>query len=122
VLVVDDHPQFVNVLEAILAVEQGLAVVGTAESGEEAIDLTGDLEPEVVLMDISMPAMDGFEATRRILAERPATKVIMLTGSNAAEDRAAARDAGAVGYVVKDRALEELGEAIRTAAGRRGLS
>jgi DNA-binding NarL/FixJ family response regulator len=122
VLVVDDHPQFVNVLEAILAVEPGLAVVGTAESGEEAIDLTGELEPEVVLMDISMPAMDGFEATRRILAERPATKVIMLTGSNAAEDRAAARDAGAVGYVVKDRALEELGEAIRTAAGRRGLS
>jgi DNA-binding NarL/FixJ family response regulator len=122
VLVVDDHPQFVNVLKAILAGEEGVFVLGSAEDGEEAIKLTRELEPEAVLMDISMPVMDGFETTRRILAERPATKVIMLTGSNAAEDRAEARDAGAVGYVVKDRALDELGEAIRTAAGRRGLS
>ena len=90
--------------------------------GQEAIDLTDELEPDVVLMDISMPVMDGFEATRRIVAAHPETRVIMLTGSNAQEDRAQARDAGAVGYVVKDRALDELGKAIRTAADRRGLS
>jgi DNA-binding NarL/FixJ family response regulator len=122
VLVVDDHEQFVNVLEAILAGEDGLAVLGRADNGADAVELTAELDPDVVLMDISMPVMDGFEATRRILAAHPDTKVIILTGSNAQEDRAAARDAGAVGYVVKDRVLDELGHAVRTAADRRGLS
>ena len=73
-------------------------------------------------MDISMPVMDGFEATRRVLAENPVRKVVMLTGSSSDEDRAAAEEAGAVAYVQKERILEELGPAIRTAAGRRGLS
>ena len=121
-LVVDDNLQFADVLTAILAGEEGLSVIGSALDGQEAIDLTEELEPDVVLMDISMPVMDGFEATRRIVAAHPETRVIMLTGSNTQEDRAQAREAGAVGYVVKDRALEELGEAIRTAADRRGLS
>jgi two-component system, NarL family, nitrate/nitrite response regulator NarL len=122
VLVVDDNPQFADVLTAILAGEEGLSVIGSALDGQEAIDLTEELEPDVVLMDISMPVIDGFEATRRIVAAHPETRVIMLTGSSTQEDRAQAREAGAVGYVVKDRALDELGEAIRTATDRRGLS
>jgi DNA-binding NarL/FixJ family response regulator len=122
VLVVDDHQQFVKVLKAILAGEDDLAVVGEAENGAEAIELTDQLDPDVVLMDISMPIMDGFEATRRIVAAHPDARVIILTGSNAQEDRTEARDAGAVGYVVKDKVLEELGDAVRTAADRPGLS
>ena len=122
VLLVDDHEQFVNVLKAILAGEDGLAVVGQADNGADAVELTDQLDPDVVLMDISMPVMDGFEATRRIVAAHPETSVIILTGSSAQEDRAEARDAGAVGYVVKDRVLEELGDAVRTAADQRGLS
>jgi DNA-binding NarL/FixJ family response regulator len=106
----------VSVLEAILADEQGVEVVGAAENGEEAVQVAGEQDPDVVLMDISMPVLDGFEATRRILADRPGTRVIMLTGSSSDEDRAAARQAGAVAYVQKERILEELGEAIRTAA------
>jgi DNA-binding NarL/FixJ family response regulator len=112
----------VTVLEAILVGEEDFAVLGTAENGEEAVRLTGLLEPDVVLMDISMPVMDGFEATRRILAANPERRVIMLTGSSSDEDRAAAHEAGAVAYVQKERILEELGEVVRAAAADRGLS
>ena len=116
VLVVDDHEQFVSVLEAILGGETDIEVVGTAENGEQAVELANELEPDVVLMDISMPVMDGFEATRRIVAEVPETRVVMVTGSSADEDRSQARHAGAVGYIQKERILEELGGAVRAAA------
>ncbi|HEX2504670.1 MAG TPA: response regulator transcription factor [Gaiellaceae bacterium] len=118
----DDHPQFTNVLRAILVGEEGVSVVGSAADGAEAVELTLRFRPDVVLMDISMPVMDGFEATSLILAESAETRVVILSGSNAAEDRARAREAGAVAYVVKDRALEDLSDAIRTAAARRELS
>jgi DNA-binding NarL/FixJ family response regulator len=116
VLLVDDHEQFVSVLEAILGGENDIDVVGTAENGEQAVELTHELEPDVVLMDISMPVMDGFEATRRIVSEVPDTRVVMVTGSSADEDRSQARNAGAVGYIQKERILEELGGAVRAAA------
>jgi DNA-binding NarL/FixJ family response regulator len=116
VLVVDDHEQFVSVLEAILGGESDIDVVGTAENGEQAVELAHELEPDVVLMDISMPVMDGLEATRRIVTEAPDTRVVMVTGSSAAEDRSQAQLAGAVGYIQKERILEELGRAVRAAA------
>jgi DNA-binding NarL/FixJ family response regulator len=122
ILVADDHRQFVDVLEAVLADEAGLALLGVAENGEQAVRLAAELGPDVVLMDISMPVMDGFEATRRILAERPSTKVIVLTGSSADEDRLQAHEAGAVAYIQKERILEELGETVRAAADSHGLS
>jgi DNA-binding NarL/FixJ family response regulator len=118
VLIADDHRLFAEALEAILASERAIEVVGRARNGAEALDLALELEPDVVLMDISMPVMDGVEATRRIRESRPDACVLMLTGSNAAADVDRARDAGAAGYVTKDRIASQLVEAILEAAGR----
>jgi DNA-binding NarL/FixJ family response regulator len=118
VLIADDHRLFAEALEAILSGESRIDVVGRARNGAEALELSLELEPDVVLMDISMPVMDGIEATRRIRESRPNACVVMLTGSSSAADVDRSRDAGAVGYVTKDRIASELLEAIVDAAGR----
>jgi DNA-binding NarL/FixJ family response regulator len=118
VLIADDHRLFAEALEAILSGESRIDVVGRARNGAEALELSLELEPDVVLMDISMPVMDGIEATRRIRESRPNACVVMLTGSSSAADVDRSRDAGAVGYVTKDRIASELLEAIVEAAGR----
>ena len=108
VLVVDDHVLFAEALSAMLDAEPSVEVVGLATNGADAVEQAERLEPDVVLMDISMPDLDGFEATRRILARRPATRVLIVTGSDASQDVAAAREAGAAGYVTKDQIGAEL--------------
>ena len=118
VLIVDDHRLFAEALEAILAAESTIEVVGRARNGAEALEMTLDLDPDVVLMDISMPVMDGVEATRRIREARPEACVLMLTGSNAVADVDRSRDAGAAGYVTKDRIASELVDAIVETATR----
>ena len=118
VLIVDDHRLFAEALEAILSSESRIEVVGRARNGAEALEMALDLDPDVVLMDISMPVMDGVEATRRIREARPEACVLMLTGSNAAADVDRSRDAGAAGYVTKDRIASELGDAIVETASR----
>jgi DNA-binding NarL/FixJ family response regulator len=118
ILIVDDHRLFAEALEAILAAESTIEVVGRARNGAEALEMTLDLDPDVVLMDISMPVMDGVEATRRIREARPDACVLMLTGSNAVADVDRSRDAGAAGYVTKDRIASELVEAILETAAR----
>ena len=118
ILIVDDHRLFAEALEAILAAESTIEVVGRARNGAEALEMTLDLDPDVVLMDISMPVMDGVEATRRIREARPDACVLMLTGSNAVADVDRSRDAGAAGYVTKDRIASELVEAIVETAAR----
>jgi two-component system nitrate/nitrite response regulator NarL len=118
VLIADDHRLFAEALEAILAAESRIDVVGRARNGAEAFEMALDLKPDVVLMDISMPVMDGIEATRRIRDERPEACVLMLTGSNAAADVDRSRDAGAAGYVTKDRIASELVDAIVDTATR----
>src|SRR5205085_2958323 len=118
VLIADDHRLFAEALEAILAGESSIEVVGRARNGAEALELALQLDPDVVLMDISMPVMDGVEATRRLREARPDACVLMLTGSNAAADVDRAREAGAAGYVTKDRIASQLIEAIVEAAGR----
>src|SRR5438093_11228353 len=118
VLIADDHRLFAEALEAILAGESWIEVVGRARNGAEALELALELEPDLILMDISMPVMDGVEATRRIREARPGACVLMLTGSNAAADIDRSRDAGAAGYVTKDRIASQLVEAI-VVAGRR---
>jgi DNA-binding NarL/FixJ family response regulator len=117
-LLADDHRLFAEALEAILSGDKRFEVVGRAGDGEEAVERAGQLSPDVVLMDISMPAMDGVEATRRIRRDRPETCVLMLTGSNSRQDIDRSRHAGAVGYVTKDRIASELIEAILEAAAR----
>jgi two-component system nitrate/nitrite response regulator NarL len=112
VLIADDHELFVDALAVILAIEPSITVVGHARDGQEAVELAGQLSPDVVLMDISMPVMDGFEATRRIRSERPCAVILMLTGSNSREDIERARDVGATGYVTKDRISADLVQSI----------
>jgi DNA-binding NarL/FixJ family response regulator len=116
VLIADDHRLFAEALEAILDAEAQLEVVGRAADGREAVDRTRELRPDVVLLDISMPVMDGFEAAVEItrLPEQPA--ILMLTGSNAAQDVDRARRVGASGYVTKDAIAARLVDAILEAA------
>jgi DNA-binding NarL/FixJ family response regulator len=119
VLIADDHRLFAEALEAILAGDPRIEVAGYAADGREAVKLTDELAPDVVLMDISMPVMDGIEAAREIRAQRPHACVLMLTGSNSRSDVDRARKAGAAGYVTKDRIAAELIDAIVEIAARR---
>jgi two-component system, NarL family, nitrate/nitrite response regulator NarL len=119
VLIADDHRLFVEALEAILASDERIEVVGQAADGSEAVELARALGPDVVLMDVSMPVLDGFEATREIRADSEGIRVLMLTGSNSRADVDRSRDAGASGYVTKDRIASELVEAIVEVTQRR---
>jgi DNA-binding NarL/FixJ family response regulator len=112
VLVADDHRLFAEALEAILATNDRIDVIGHAANGQEAVELWMALRPDVTLMDISMPVMDGFEATARIREHDPHASILMLTGSNSRSDVDRARQVGVAGYVTKDRIAAELIEAI----------
>jgi DNA-binding NarL/FixJ family response regulator len=116
VLIADDHRLFAEALEAILAGEPDIEVVGRARNGEEAVEQTLAMSPDVILMDIAMPVVDGVEATKRIRKLRSDACVLMLTGSNSRTDVARAREAGAAAYVTKDRIAAQLIEAIRELA------
>jgi DNA-binding NarL/FixJ family response regulator len=118
VLIADDHRLFAEALEAILAADDRIDVVGHATDGREAVELAARARPDVILMDISMPVMDGVEATREIVGRDGAPSILMLTGSNARADVDRARKAGAVGYVTKDRIAAELIDAIVEIAAR----
>lgn len=107
VLIADDEPLFLEMVAALLTAE-GLEVVGRAEDGREAIDRTLALTPDVTLMDISMPILDGIEATREIRRRIPTACVLVLTGSTVAEDIDRARKAGAAAFLSKDRIGSEL--------------
>jgi DNA-binding NarL/FixJ family response regulator len=118
VLIADDHLLFAQAVEAVLAAEPALEVVGHATDGAAAVELVRELDPDVVLMDIAMPVMDGIEATERIRAGKPGACVVMLTGSNNGADVDRSRKAGAVAYVTKDRIADDLVDAILEAAAR----
>ena len=119
VLIADDHRLFAEALEAILATDERIEVVGQASDGSEAVELARTLDPDVVLMDVSMPVLDGFEATREIRSAREGVRVLMLTGSNSRADVDRSREAGASGYVTKDRIASELVSAIVEVTRRR---
>jgi len=118
VLIADDHRMFAEALEAILATDQRLEVAGHAGDGAEAVRLALTLRPDVTLMDIAMPIMDGLEATKQIRKQWPTACVLMLTGSNSRTDVDRAREAGAAGYVTKERIAAELIDAILEIAAR----
>jgi DNA-binding NarL/FixJ family response regulator len=118
VLIADDHRLFAQALEAILATDDRIEVAGHARDGREAVELAQSLEPDVILMDIAMPVMDGFQATRQIIQNKAKSCVLMLTGSNSRTDVDRARKAGAAGYVTKDRIAAELIDAILEVVSR----
>jgi DNA-binding NarL/FixJ family response regulator len=101
VLLVDDHPLFRKGIVSLLSAEPGFAVVGEASNGQDAIEKARDLMPDVILMDISMPGVNGLEATQRIKAEFPYVRIVMLTVSDADENLFEAIKSGAQGYLLK---------------------
>jgi DNA-binding NarL/FixJ family response regulator len=118
VLVVDDHRMFTDALTAVLDQDGRFEVVGTAATGREAVRLAKTAEAEVVLMDMSMPVLDGPAATRRLVALEHAPCVIALSGHADGLSRAAALEAGASAYVTKSEPFDELVETILETCGR----
>ena len=112
VLIADNDQLFARSLEALLAGHERVEVVGRARDGSEAVYLALALAPDVVLMDISMPAMDGLEATRRLRELESPSRVLILTGSDFPAETARAREAGAVRCLNKQRIPRELVQAI----------
>ncbi len=116
VLLVDDQAMFREGLRTLVSVQPDLTVVGEAANGKEAVQLTARLKPDVVLMDLRMPVLDGAAATRRIAENHPRCRVIVLTTFDDDEAVFEGLRAGAVGYLLKDASSEKLFEAVRAAA------
>jgi DNA-binding NarL/FixJ family response regulator len=116
VVLVDDHAVVRRGLEQLLRGEPGIEVVGAAGNGVQAVEVVRSERPDVVLMDLQMPEMDGVAATRQIRAESPATHVLVLTSYSDRERLIAALDAGAAGYLLKDAEPEELVRGIEAVA------
>lgn len=116
VVVVDDHPVVRAGLVGLLAGEDEIEVVGEAADGAQALDVVADVSPDVVLMDLRMPVMDGATATGRLLAAHPGVRVVVLTTYESDADILRAVEAGATGYLLKDTPREDLVEGVRAAA------
>ena len=123
ILLVDDHDLMRLGLTTLMKYHKDLSVVGGANNGKEAVELAKSLKPDVIVMDLMMPVMDGVEATRQIHAAQPNLKIMILTTFGTSADVARAVQAGAVAAVMKDTPNDELLNAIRTiAAGERVFS
>ncbi len=116
ILLVDDHPVVRHGVRGMLDAEPDLTVVGEASSGAAGVAAAAELAPDVVLMDLRMPDGDGVEATGRILARLPRTRVVVLTTYETDRDILRAIEAGACGYLLKDASPAELADAVRAAA------
>jgi len=116
VLLVDDHQMVRTGLATLLTATSDIVVVGEARDGEDACTLSAQLSPDVILMDLSMPGVDGVEATSRIVADQPEVRVVVLTSFSDHERVADALAAGAVGYLLKDCEPADLLAAVRAAA------
>jgi DNA-binding NarL/FixJ family response regulator len=118
VLIADDEPLFVESVEALLHGDDRVKFVGSATNGQDAVDLARALAPDVTLMDISMPVLDGIEAARRIRLDHPNAGILILTGSSISADVDRARQAGVAGFLTKDRLGTQLVNAILEVADR----
>jgi DNA-binding NarL/FixJ family response regulator len=117
VLVADDHGVLRDGLAGVISAQADMELAGTAANGAEAVEHCRASRPDVVLMDLEMPVMDGIEATRAIVAELPGIAVLVLTSFSDRRRITGALDAGAVGYLLKDASADEVVRGIRTAAG-----
>lgn len=123
IIIIDDHPAVRLGLQAILNKFDDISVIGVAGECEQALNLCRQKPPDVALVDMFMPVMDGIETIKAIHAEFPQIAAIMLTHSDRDETIIQAMDAGAIGYLIKDAGIEEIASAIRAAAaGKRTLS
>ena len=116
VLVADDHGVLRDGLGRVISAQPDMELVGTAANGAEAIEMCRSTGPDVVLMDLEMPVLDGIEATRTITAQMPATAVLVLTSFSDRGRIVGALDAGAVGYLLKDAAADDVVRGVRAAA------
>ena len=121
VLVVDDEALLRTAFSSLIEAEDDLEVVGQAANGQQAVEMAGELTPDVIVMDVRMPVMDGIEATRRITRDRPGPQVLILTTFDLDEYVFEALRAGASGFALKSRPLEELLNGIRTVADGEAL-
>ncbi len=113
ILIVDDHELFRDGLKQLLSRESDMEVVGEAKNGQESISLALKLQPDVILMDVKMPVMDGIEATRRILSEMPSMKILALSMYSGDGFNTGMKQAGALGYILKGGDFQELVGTIR---------
>jgi two-component system NarL family response regulator len=113
VLVADDHDLFRRGLTMVLEAEEGIEVVGEAADGADAVTKVAELTPDVVLMDVRMPGLNGIDATRQISEAFPTTRIIVLTVSDEQDDLLEAIKAGAIGYLLKEVSIEDVADAVR---------
>ena len=119
VVVVDDDPLFAEALSLTLAIDHRIVVAGIAYDGLEALQLCRSRRPDVVLMDLHMPGLDGIETTRRLRVTMPTTQVVMLTSDDAVEAEDSSFDAGAVHFLVKGASLDEVRDVVVSTGFRR---
>lgn len=113
IVIADDHRAFAEALAATMRMERDLSVVAIVHDGQAAVEVALDKEPDVVLMDLTMPGVDGVTATRRIKEANPDTRVVILSASEEDHTRARALDAGAEGYLSKERSVNEVTSSVR---------
>lgn len=116
VLLVDDEPMFLEALTALLEHDERIAVVATTDSGVEAVALAREQRPDVALVDLAMPGLDGFALTRELVESEPSTRVVAVSGLSGSADAERALDAGASGFLLKGGLYGEIADAIVAAS------
>ena len=116
VLLVDDEPMFLEAVRALLDLDERIDVVGTSDNGESALELADERRPDVALVDLAMPGMNGYEVTKRLLKNLPSMRVLAVSGLSSEHDEDRAREAGATAFLLKGGLHHEVAEAIVAAA------